>query len=89
MGGSSNSAANAATSFGTAGFSPISFYGQSQSALTPALIGSATASSVQMAPGLGSWSTNAALMSTSSIQVGQVSIQAGQIVPYFQIIRNA
>lgn len=77
---------NAAAGGASAGFSTI---GLSHSNLTFGFPGAVTANSNLLMPGLGSWSTNAAVMSTSSIQLASISAQASHPMMYFQIQRTA
>jgi len=89
LGQSTNSATqagNAALGGASAGFS---FIGVSQNNLSIGFPGAVTNSSIQLQPGLGSWSTNAAVMSSSSLQLASISAMASGPKPYFQLIRYA
>lgn len=89
LGRSTNSATqagNAALGGASAGFS---YVGVSQNNVTICFPGAVTNSSCQLQPGLGSWSTNAAVMSSSSLQLASISAMSSGAKPYFQIIRYA
>lgn len=89
LGRSTNSATqagNAALGGASEGFS---YVGVSQNNVTICFPGAVTNSSCQLQPGLGSWSTNSAVMSTSSLQLASISAMSSGAKPYFQIIRYA
>lgn len=89
LGRSTNSATqagNAALGGASAGFSYI---GVSQNNLSIGFPGAVTNSSIQLQPGLGSWSTNSAVMTTASIQLASISAMSSGAKPYFQFIRYA
>ena len=91
LGASTNSASQSANiSFaGTAGMA-FSMVGVSQTALTFAPFGAASAASdQQLQVGLGAWSTNALVMSTSSIALSNISQVASNPQLPFQLIRQA
>jgi len=87
IGGSNNTESNAGPgAFTGASMSPISMYAQSQTNLTFILAGAASASSVQMQPGLGSFSTNAAQLSNATVAMSNISMQVSNPKLYFQMI---
>lgn len=67
----------------------MSLIGISQNNLSFAFPGGATNSSIPLQPGLGSWSTNAAVMSSSSLQLASISAASSGPKPYFQMMRFA
>lgn len=83
---SATQAGNAALGAASMGMSYIAVSQQNQSV---ALMGAVTNSSNQLQPGLGSWSTNAAVMSTSSLQLASISAMSSGPKIYFQMIRFA
>lgn len=83
---SATQAGNAALGGASAGFSYI---GISQNNITVCFPGAVTNSSCQLQPGLGSWSTNSAVMSTSSVGLGSISAMSSNPKLYFQMIRYA
>lgn len=62
-------------------------YQQAQSTIAP--LGPLPNTTHCLKPGLGFWSTNAAVMSTSSIRLADISITTSQPVPYIQMRRVA
>lgn len=88
LGRSTNSASNAGPAAGGASMA-MSTIGVSHSNIVFGPMGGATTSSVQLMPGLGSWSTNAAVSSTASIQLASVSAQSSSPLAYFQMLRFA
>jgi hypothetical protein len=87
IGGSSNSDSNAGPGpISAASMGPISMYAQSQTNLTFALPGIASTSSVQVQPGLGSFSTNALQSSNATVAMSQISMQVSNPKLYFQMI---
>lgn len=89
LGRSTNSASQAGNSDAGKASAGFSYIGVSQNNLTVGFPGAATNSSIQLQPGLGSWSTNAAVMSSSSLQLASVSAMSSGAKPYFQMIRFA
>ena len=89
VGGSTSTAANAGTAFGAQGMRNLSLYAQQQAASNIPFFGLATNSSLQLEVGRGSWSTNSLIMSTSSINLSQVSYKGAIPMPYVQIIRES
>jgi hypothetical protein len=89
FGRSTNSASNAGPAALSGGSIGVSTLGVSQPALTIGYPGVATNSSIQMQPGLGSWSTNAAILTTGSLALASISSVVNSPKPYFQFIRRA
>ena len=83
---SATQAGNAALGGASAG---LSYIGISQNNISIGFPGAVTNSSIQLQPALGSWSTNAAVMSTSSIGIASVSAMSSNPKMYFQMIRYA
>lgn len=67
----------------------MSMVGVSHSNLSWGAMGLAPANSIQLMPGLGSWSTNAAIMTTASLQIASISSQSSHPLAYFQLARFA
>lgn len=67
----------------------ISYYFVSQVNTAFLIQGSTSNSSMQMQPGLGSWSTNSIGRTTASYQFAAISTSASHLRPYFQIGRTA
>ena len=87
IGGSTNFASNAGPAvISNASMGPISMYAQSQTNITFMLQGAASASSVQMQVGLGSFSTNALQLSNATVAMSNISMQASNPKLYFQMI---
>lgn len=83
---SATQAGNAALGGASAG---LSYIGISQNNISIGFPGAVTNSSIQLQPALGSWSTNSAVMSTSSIGIASVSAMSSNPKMYFQMIRYA
>ena len=86
IGCSNATATNAGPALTGASMNPISMYAQSQTNLTFMLQGAASNSSVQIQPGLGSFSTNASQMSNATIAMSNISVQSSHPKLYFQMI---
>ncbi len=77
------------SNFGTGASMGMSFVGLSHSNLSWGAMGIAPNNSIQLMPGLGSYSTNAAILSTTSIGIASVSSVSSHPLAYFQIMRFA
>lgn len=67
----------------------MSMVGVSHSNLSWGAMGLAPNNSIQLMPGLGSWSTNSAIMTTASLQIASISSQSSHPLAYFQLARFA
>jgi hypothetical protein len=68
----------------------ISLAGVSQSNVSVGILGAVTsASNHQLARGLGAFTTNASIISTNSIGIGQISQMASNRQLIFELIREA
>jgi hypothetical protein len=91
IGASTSSASNSSniSAFGTASMG-ISLAGVSQSNVSVGILGAVTsASNHQLARGLGAFTTNASIISTNSIGIGQISQMASNRQLIFELIREA
>ena len=86
IGCSNATATNAGPALTGASMNPISMYAQSQTNLTFIRPGEASNSSVQVQPGLGSFSTNASLFSLNTVPMTAISMQVSNPKLYFQMI---
>lgn len=87
IGGSSNSASNGGPGpISAASMAPISMYAHSQTNLTFIRPGIASTSSVQVQPGLGSFSTNALQSTNGTVAMSNISMQVSNPKLYFQMI---
>ena len=86
LGCSNATATNAGPALTGASMNPISMYAQSQTNLTFIRPGEASNSSVQVQPGLGSFSTNASQFSIATVPMSAISMQASNPKLYFQMI---
>lgn len=86
---STATASNAGPNLSSAGLSITGTVAQIGSPLNWGQIGQATNSSNQLQLGLGIWTTNAAIMSTSSLALANISSEASGIMFHWQMIRQA
>ena len=91
IGASTSSTTNSShISFAGTAALPVSLNAVTQTALSMGILGAATsASRYQVYPGLGGWTTNASLISTSSVAISQISQVANNPILPFQFIRQA